>query len=570
MASSRFIFLLVCIIIIISSYPAGVASSKIAPAEPWGLAIKLIHHDSIQSPYYNPNATISERAERAINSSLARIRFLSRRIATPNDDDVRAGLIPAVSLKGFLAKISIGMPPVPQLVLIDMGSDLLWFQCLPCTPCFKQSPLFDPAKSSTYSNIRCGSSACLKSGNKCDPNNEYCIYERSYLNNDTTAGNLASEQATFETSDEGTVKVPIEMLGCGHVNKNVVDGQESGILGLGYGDDNFPTLVKQLGSKFSYCIGNIHDPRYQYNQLSLGNSAIMEGDSTTLEIYEGAYYLDLQGISVGEKKLQIDPIVFKRGLKGEGGVVIDSGATFTFIKEEGYVPLQNEVESLMTGKLNRVSHPEFLCYAGSVERDLTGFPVVTLQFSSGARLNLDINSMFFQLTAGVLCMAIVKTSPDMYGKSLIGVLAQQYHDIGYDIGQGKIFFQRIDFLQLVNFFEFKFDVPILNGENYKVQNELVLVQLGWMDIDYAIRKEEPPALTDLSAPAEIALYNQWEGSDRVCAMFIRAKISPSIRGSVAQPSNAKALLEAIDVQFESFEKALAMTLIMKFSIIKAH
>ncbi|XP_039164457.1 aspartic proteinase CDR1-like [Eucalyptus grandis] len=247
MKSSYLIFLVIYIIIFISSYPANVATSKTTPAKPRGLAIKLIHRDSIQSPYYNPNATISERAERAINGSLARIRSLSKRVATPNDDDARAGLIPAGSIHGFLAKISIGTPPVPQLVFIDTGSDLL-------------------------------------------------------------CGNLASEQVTFETSDEGTVKVPIEVLGCGHVNKYDVDGQESGVLGLGYGDGRFPTVVKQLGSKFSYCIGNIHDLQYQYNQLSLGNGVIMEGDSTTLEIYNGLYYLDLQGISVGEKKLQIDPL----------------------------------------------------------------------------------------------------------------------------------------------------------------------------------------------------------------------------------------------------------------------
>ncbi|XP_039165457.1 uncharacterized protein LOC120291789 [Eucalyptus grandis] len=98
-------------------------------------------------------------------------------------------------------------------------------------------------------------------------------------------------------------------------------------------------------------------------------------------------------------------------------------------------------------------------------------------------------------------------------------------------------------LQPVNFSEFKFDVPILNGENYKVWKESILLQLGWMDIDYVIRKDKPPAPIDSSTAAEITLYNQWE-------------------------RNAKALLEAIDTQFESSEKAHAMTLIMKFSSMK--
>ncbi|XP_056159000.1 uncharacterized protein LOC130134961 [Syzygium oleosum] len=123
-------------------------------------------------------------------------------------------------------------------------------------------------------------------------------------------------------------------------------------------------------------------------------------------------------------------------------------------------------------------------------------------------------------------------------------------------------------LQPVNFSEFKSDVPILNGENYKVWKESILLQLGCMDIDYAIRKDEPPAPTDMSIAIEIALYEQWERSNHLSVMLIRTKVSPNIRGSVTQHSNAKALLEAIDAQFETSEKAHAMTLIMKFSSLK--
>jgi len=89
-----------------------------------------------------------------------------------------------------------------------------------------------------------------------------------------------------------------------------------------------------------------------------------------------------------------------------------------------------------------------------------------------------------------------------------------------------------------------------------------------MDIDYDIRKDKQPTLTDSSTAAKITLYNQWKRSNHVSAMFIRAKMSPNIRGSVAQHSNAKAFFEVIDAQFETSKKAHAMTLIMKFSSLK--
>ena len=53
-----------------------------------------------------------------------------------------------------------------------------------------------------------------------------------------------------------------------------------------------------------------------------------------------------------------------------------------------------------------------------------------------------------------------------------------------------------------------------------------------MDIDYAIRKDEPPALTNTSTAADITLYERWERSNRLSMMFIKTKISAGIRGSV--------------------------------------
>ena len=52
------------------------------------------------------------------------------------------------------------------------------------------------------------------------------------------------------------------------------------------------------------------------------------------------------------------------------------------------------------------------------------------------------------------------------------------------------------------------DLPILKGDNYKVWKERVLLHLGWMDIDYAIRKDEPPAITETSELDVVDLYEK--------------------------------------------------------------
>jgi transposase InsO family protein len=89
-----------------------------------------------------------------------------------------------------------------------------------------------------------------------------------------------------------------------------------------------------------------------------------------------------------------------------------------------------------------------------------------------------------------------------------------------------------------------------------------------MDIDYAIRKDEPPAPTDTSTAADIVLYERWERSNRLSMMFIKTRISAGICGSVDQHEKVQDLLKAIDEQFVTSDKALASTLIMKFSSLR--
>ena len=92
--------------------------------------------------------------------------------------------------------------------------------------------------------------------------------------------------------------------------------------------------------------------------------------------------------------------------------------------------------------------------------------------------------------------------------------------------------------------------------------------MGWMDIDYAIRKDEPLAITDESSTADVALYERWERSNRLSVMFIKTKISAEIHGFVDQHEKVQDLLKAIDDQFITSDKTLASTLIMKFSFLR--
>ena len=111
------------------------------------------------------------------------------------------------------------------------------------------------------------------------------------------------------------------------------------------------------------------------------------------------------------------------------------------------------------------------------------------------------------------------------------------------------------------------DLPKLNGENYNIWKENILLHLGCMDIDYYIRKDEPP-INEINTQSKIFLYEQWTHFKRLSVMFIKTKISTSIHGSLEQYNNVKVLLKASDEQFETSEKALESSLIMKFSSMR--
>ena len=89
-----------------------------------------------------------------------------------------------------------------------------------------------------------------------------------------------------------------------------------------------------------------------------------------------------------------------------------------------------------------------------------------------------------------------------------------------------------------------------------------------MDIDYAIRKDEPLALSTTSTKAEIELYDKWERSNRLSIMFIKTHISDDIRGFIERHEKVRDLMKAIDEQFTKSEKSLSNTLIIQFSTLR--
>jgi hypothetical protein len=74
-------------------------------------------------------------------------------------------------------------------------------------------------------------------------------------------------------------------------------------------------------------------------------------------------------------------------------------------------------------------------------------------------------------------------------------------------------------IQPTNFFDVYYNIHDLKDDNYKVWQEIILLYLGWMDIDYAIRKDEPPTVTNICTSEDIAPYERWERSNYLNMML---------------------------------------------------
>lgn len=214
----------------------------------------------------------------------------------------RHGLLEALAENGagayHMSLSVVGTPTLAFPAIIDAGSDLTWTQCAPCTACFAQpTPLYDPALSSTFSKLPCASPLCqaLPSAFRAC-NATGCVYDYRYIVG-FTAGYLAADTLAIgdATSLAGVA------FGCSTANGGDMDGA-SGIVGLGRGA---LSLLSQLGvGRFPYCLRSGADP---------GASPILFG-STDLPVTGSTF-----GFTAA----------------GEGGVIVDSGATFTYLAEAG-------------------------------------------------------------------------------------------------------------------------------------------------------------------------------------------------------------------------------------------
>ncbi|BFG15169.1 hypothetical protein CerSpe_014430 [Prunus speciosa] len=401
-----------------------------------GFSVRLIHRDSPLSPSYNRSMTAYDRIQAAAYRSVLRLNHIHSLTTTfsSSEHDISSRIVPENG--EYIVTFSVGTPPTQVHAFMDTGSDAIWVKCS------QSSPVFNPAKSSSYGYYLCDSLPCEDLGvgrRTCAELLDPCYYRVIYGDGSTTEGTLSRDKFAFEDPERNLADVGHLDFGCSDFSSWHFRGNQSGALGL----SRQPlSLISQLGiKKFSYCMV-LPDNEGSGSRMYFGSEAVISGGQTPLlKGVDWYYYVTLIGISIGDQNVPLPDGIFNMTSDGEGGFIIDSGTTYTFLRSEAYDALIEALgEAIDLPQRRGPSEWYELCFEGSFENLDSAAPDLKFIFD-GAEVILMKQTTYIEAEKGLWCLAMVRSNEEL---SILGNMQQQNYFVGYDLEQEVVSFAPVD------------------------------------------------------------------------------------------------------------------------------
>ena len=336
-----------------------------------------------------------------------------------------------IGTANYVITVGFGTPSKTQTVIFDTGSDVNWIQCKPCLKgCYSQlEPLFDPKLSSTYRNISCSSPTCLRLPSRGCYANRTCGYEVLYGDGSFTSGFLGSD--TFNLTSTNVFSNFV--FGCGQDNDGLFKGS-AGLMGLGRSSYSLNSqLASKLGNVFTYCLPSTGSAT---GYLNIGKP-VKTADGYTPMLTDSRapslYFVDLIGIIVSGKKLEISPSVFKTV-----GTIIDSGTVITRLPPAAYLALRKAFRAGMTKYPRAPAISELdTCYDFR-KYPKVKTPVIELQYS-GFNYTVPATGVFYVFNSSQVCLGFAGNPyPTQIG--IIGNVLQRTAEVTHDNVRKRIGF----------------------------------------------------------------------------------------------------------------------------------
>ncbi|XP_027362083.1 aspartyl protease family protein 2 [Abrus precatorius] len=363
----------------------------------------------------------------------------------------------------YFADLRIGTPPQRLLLVADTGSDLVWVKCSACKNCSNHRPgsAFLPRHSRTFSSHHCYDSSCrlVPRPSHTPPCNHTpihtpCRYEYSYADGSITSGFFSKETTTFNTSYGRETKIKSLAFGCGfRISGPSVSGSSfngaQGVMGLGRGPISFTSqLGRKFGNRFSYCLLDytISPPPKSYLTIGAYSNDVVSGKFSYTPLLTNSfsptfYYIGIESVSVDGVKLPISSSVWDIDDNGNGGTVVDSGTTLTFLPEPAYRQVLAAFRRRM--RLPPAEGPALgfdLCVnvSGVAKPRL---PKLRFNLAGKVVLSPPPRNYFIEVVEWVMCLAVQPVKPGS-GFSVIGNLMQQGYLFEFDMDRLRLGFSR--------------------------------------------------------------------------------------------------------------------------------
>ncbi|EYU26753.1 hypothetical protein MIMGU_mgv1a026671mg [Erythranthe guttata] len=266
----------------------------------------------------------------------------------------------------------------------------------------------------------------------------------------------------------GTLTMPHEkiedfLVGCSVFSSN----QPAGLAGFGRGNSSFPS---QLGlKKFSYCLISHKFDNTEKSSFLLMDAESDSGSKTENFSYtpmlknpvgsensalSDYYYVGLRKITVGGKKVEILHKDLSPDSNGDGGTIVDSGTTFTYMNQAVF----DLVADAFSDQVKDYTSAEDVeavtglrpCFdvAGHVTVKM---PELKLHFKGGAEMALPLENYFIAVSDGgksFVCLTAV-TDDTLLGPELVGgpsvilgnFLMQNFH-VEFDLRNERFGFRQ--------------------------------------------------------------------------------------------------------------------------------
>ncbi|WOL10174.1 hypothetical protein Cni_G18928 [Canna indica] len=441
----------------------------------------------------NPNFTVLHHIKASSLRSAARHRH--RRHLPARRQQVSLPLSPG---SDYTLTITVGAASAPTTVSLymDTGSDLVWFPCSPfkCILC-EGKPSYPPATPPpppppASRRITCGSAACSAAHSGL-PASDLCAIAACTLDDLETDSCTAPCPPFYYAYGDGSLvarlrRGPIALAGsaaaairlhnftfaCAHSAL----AEPVGVAGFGRGPLSLPAqlaaLSPSLAARFSYCLISHpfkQDPLLRPSPLILGRTKPKpsEPDQDPPFVFTPLlhnpkhpyfYSVGLESLSVGRSRIPAPSELRGVDRKGNGGMVVDSGTTFTMLPAETYTNLANEFDRQMSKvgfkRVAKVEDETGLrpCYHfDERETGRRSVPGLTLHFAGNASVSLPRRNYFMGFESGgrrAGCLMVMSggdfPAGEDYGgpAGTLGNFQQQGFEVVYDLEGKRVGFAR--------------------------------------------------------------------------------------------------------------------------------